>query len=275
MANILITGASSGFGYLSALDLARSGERIFATMRNPPASDLADIAGREGLPLTVHRLDVRDPGSVDGAVTEIIARAGFIDVLINNAGYAQRGPLETLSDQEIHAQFDTNVTGVLRTVRAVVPQMRARGSGRIVNVSSSSGLTAIPFEGIYSASKHAVEAISQVLRYELGPAGISVLVIEPGAFETGFVTSAPVAAGFTGDHVLRDEFDRFWAAAAQLTGGHRSDPQAVVTALRRAALDPDAPFRQVVGQDAELIVSGGQQAGLDDTSPLIRSALGL
>ncbi|MGK5558647.1 SDR family oxidoreductase [Actinomadura kijaniata] len=272
MPHIVITGCGSGFGRLAALDLARRGERVFATLRAPDRSDLAGIAEREGLPLTVHRLDVTDPASVARAMEEIGDR---VDVLVNNAGYAQRGPLETLSDAEIAAQFDTNVTGVLRMVRAVVPGMRRRGGGRIVNVSSSSGLFAAPYEGLYSASKHAVEALSQVLSFELAGAGIAVRLVEPGAFETGFVANAPVAEAFTPGHPLWEEYHLFWERAAGLTGGERNEPTPVVEAIRRAALDDDAPFRQLVGDDAKFIVESQMAAGLEDTAPLIRAALGL
>jgi NAD(P)-dependent dehydrogenase (short-subunit alcohol dehydrogenase family) len=276
MANILITGCSSGFGYLSALDLARRGERVFATMRNLVRGQaLTKIAISERLALTTHTLDVTDPMSVRRCVAEVLELGGKIDVLVNNAGYAQRGPIETLSDEEIHRQFDTNVTGIMRMVRTVVPHMRARNAGTIINLSSLSGLTGVPYEGAYSASKHAVEAISQALRFELAATSIRVLLIEPGAFETGFVNNAPVAADFNAAHPLWDEYQRFWSAAAQLTGGSRADPQAVVDAIRRAVIDPETPFRQLVGADVEFAVSLQEAAGLADLGPTIREILHL
>lgn len=276
MTNILITGCSSGFGYLAALDLARRGERVFATMRNIVRGQaLARIAESEHLPLSIHTLDVTDPASVQRGVAEVLELGGKIDVLINNAGYAQRGPIETLSDGEVQRQFDTNVTGLIRMVRAVVPHMRERNVGTIINLSSLSGLVGAPYEGAYSATKHAVEAISQALRFELAATAIRVLLIEPGAFETGFVSNAPVAAGFNAEHPLWDEYQRFWIAAAQLTGGVRADPQAVADAIRHAVVDPEAPFRQLVGADVELAVGLKQDAGLADLGPVIRDLLNL
>ncbi len=272
---VVITGCGSGFGRLSALDLARRGARVFATVRNPSrAADLALVALEEELPLSVHLLDVRMTSSVSSAIEEIVAD-GPIDVLVNNAGYALRGPLETLSDEEISTQFDTNVTGILRMVREVVPHMRSRGRGTIVNVSSLSGMVGIPFEGAYSASKHAVESISESLSFELAPAGIRVLLIEPGAYETGFVDNTIEAIGFTSDHPSWTEYHSFWDAAAGLTGGERSDPAAVVAAIRRAVLDSEAPFRQLVGDDAEFVVNQKLDARTDDFAPVIRSVLGL
>lgn len=276
MSNVLITGCSRGFGHLAALDLARRGERVFATLRTPEKDGgLAATAAAESLPLTVHRLDVTDTASVRAAVAEIHDLSGMVDVLVNNAGYALRGPLDVLSDEEIGRQLDTNVTGVLRMVREVAPLMRKQGHGRIVNISSSSGLTPIPYEGAYSASKHAVEALSQALAFELAPDGIQVRIIEPGAYETGFVDNSAVAAAFDAHHPLWDEYHRFWEAAAGFTGGTRSEPQAVVEAIRRAVQDIDAPFRQVVGEDAEAIVGLGQQLGLDDSTDTIVATLGL
>lgn len=275
MSNILITGCSSGFGRLSALDLARRGERVFATMRNPQTSDLAEVAEREGLPLSVHRLGVGDTSEVQNTVDEIAALAGGIDVLVNNAGYTLHGPLEILSDEEIHRSLDTNVVGVLRMVRVVAPIMRRQGAGRIVNISSLSGLVGAPYEGAYSAAKHAVEAISEALSFELAPAGIKVYVVAPGACETGFIANAVDAAGFGPGHPLHDEHERFWEAAAKLTGGERADPQPVIDAIRRASVEPDPPFRQLVGADVEMAFAMKQDLGLDDPGPVMRQVLEL
>lgn len=276
MTHILITGCSSGFGYLAALDLARRGNRVFATMRNPErGAQLVDVASRERLALTVHPLDVTDTASVDRAVAEIIELGGKIDVLINNAGYALRGPIECISDEEAHRQFDTNVVGVLRLIRAVIPHMRARAAGTVINMSSLSGLVGIPYEGLYSASKHAVEAMTDALRFELTGTGVRVLLIEPGAFETGFVGNTSEAANFGPEHPLWEEYQAFWIAAAEMTGGTRSDPVAVVDAIHRAISDSAAPYRQLVGADAQHAVELKRSAGLADIGPVIRETLQL
>src|SRR5258705_8522623 len=148
MANVLITGCSSGFGLLTALRSARAGDRVVATMRTPekaPAA-LTEPIAKEKLPITIGRLDVCDPTSIAAAVRE----AGEIDVLINNAGIELRSSIEDASDVDVQRQFDTNVFGSLRMMRAVLPQMRGRRRGTIVKLSSIAGIGAPPFRGRYS-----------------------------------------------------------------------------------------------------------------------------
>ena len=167
MSVVLITGCNSGFGLHASLTFARQGHDVFATVRNlDRAAPLRDAAKAEDLELNVLRLDVRDAESVEGAIAEVVERTGRVDVCVNNAGLELRGPIEECSDDEVFVQFDTNVFGLLRVVRAVLPVMRAQRSGVIVNVGSLAGLVARPFGGLYSATKHAVEAISESLHFE-------------------------------------------------------------------------------------------------------------
>ncbi|WP_167736470.1 SDR family oxidoreductase [Nocardioides sp. 1609] len=250
MTNVLITGCSSGFGRLTALALANRGDRVFATVRTEEAAHTlkADAAD---LPLSTHILDVTDAASVDTAVAEVAA-LGRIDVLVNNAGYALRGPVESLEDAELFRQFDTNVLGVVRMIRAVVPIMKAQGTGTVINMSSAVGLLGLPFEGAYSASKHAVEGLSESLRLELTDTGVVVVLIEPGAFETGFVGNTTESAAFTADHPMRPALGRFVELIEGVTEGvGRAHPQAVVDAVVGAIDDPTGPFRRLVGGDAE------------------------
>src|SRR4051812_2381399 len=210
MSSVLITGCNSGFGLHASLTFARQGHDVFATVRNlDRAKPLQDAAEAEGLELHVLRLDVRDGESVDAAVNEVVERAGRIDVCVNNAGIELRGPIEECSDDEVLVQFDTNVFGLLRVVRAVLPVMRAQHAGVIVNVGSLAGLVARPYGGLYSATKHAVEAISEALHFECAEFGVRVAVLEPGQFETELSNNAVVAACFTDDSVYRGASDRF------------------------------------------------------------------
>ncbi|MDQ2729561.1 MAG: SDR family oxidoreductase [Actinomycetota bacterium] len=277
MSTVLITGASSGFGYLTALHLARRGDRVFATMRNPAGTpELTSTANAENLPLSVHQLDVRDTASVEHAVAEITPLAGTIDVLVNNAGMSIQGPIETLADDELHDQLDTNVAGVVRMVRAVAPLMRAQNAGTIINISSMAGLIGIPFEGAYAASKHAVEAISEALRFELAPFGVQVLLVEPGAYDTAFTGNARQARGLTTDHAYRPAYDHFWQATdTALHADGRGDPADVVDAICSAIDTPDGPFRRLVGADAELVYGLKQQLPFDEFERTIRATLGL
>ena len=276
MSNILITGCSSGFGELTALALARRGDRVFATVRRPDAERaLRGRSEAEKLELSVHLLDVTDANAVERTVAEV-ADLGPVDVLVNNAGFAFRGPVESLADDEMLRQFDTNVFGVVRMVRAVVPSMRARGRGTIINLSSVTGLVGVPFEGAYAASKHAVEGLSEALRFELADAGISVMLIEPGAYETGFVPNTAEARAFTPEHPGRPAYERF--AQALQDGVHaagRANPQEVVDAILDAVDHPDGPFRRTVGHDAELVARLKREGSFEEFEAGIQSTMGI
>jgi NAD(P)-dependent dehydrogenase (short-subunit alcohol dehydrogenase family) len=170
MANVLVTGCSSGFGLLTAQKFARAGHRVFATVRDlTRAGDLEAARDAGDLPITILRLDVRDAASVRSAVGAAL-RTGPIDVLVNNAGYALAGPVEEVDEQELLAQFDTNVFGLVRVIQAVVPGMRARGTGTIVNVSSAGVYVTFPFSGVYVGSKAAIGALSEAISQRGGVA---------------------------------------------------------------------------------------------------------
>jgi NAD(P)-dependent dehydrogenase (short-subunit alcohol dehydrogenase family) len=186
--SFLVTGTSSGFGRLGALHYARLGARVFATMRNlprPEAEELIKIARDEKLDLHVLPLDVLSEEQVNAAIAEAEKRnGGPLDVLVNNAGINIGGPVEVQDMEATRLTFDTNVFGYQRTIRAVLPGMRDRRSGLIFNVSSQQGRIIMPAMGLYSASKFAVESMSEQLAYELAPHGIEVVIIEPGGFPT-------------------------------------------------------------------------------------------
>jgi NAD(P)-dependent dehydrogenase (short-subunit alcohol dehydrogenase family) len=182
---VLITGATAGIGRYLALDLARRGYRVFATGRRE--AELAKL--RAEVPsIETLRMDVTSAASVDEgrARIEALTNGHGLDVLINNAGYGVGGAIEEVTDEDLRAQFDTNVFGLMTVTRAFLPKMRARGAGRIVNVGSIAGRLTFPMFGAYHASKHAVEALSDALRCELAPFGIQVSLIEPGPIHTEF-----------------------------------------------------------------------------------------
>ena len=190
--NILVTGTNSGFGRLTSLTLARRGHTVFATMRNiagknrDAADELRRIAESEQLPLGILELDVTDDASVARAIEAALAAAGHLDVVINNAGYGLAGLNETFSPAQFLAVLDTNVVGMQRVNRAVLPSMRARKAGLVIHVSSGLGRVLIPFTGLYAASKFAVEALAETYRMELKPTGVEVSIVQPGAFPTAF-----------------------------------------------------------------------------------------
>jgi short-subunit dehydrogenase len=187
---ILITGAAAGIGRHAALYLAKKGHRVIASGRKASAlAVLAVDAAKEGLSIEVVELDVTRRKSIAAAKARVdeLTEGRGVDVLINNAGYGLAAPLAEATDADLRAQFDTNVFGLMAVTRAFLPAMLARGRGRILNVSSVGGRVTFPLMGAYHASKYAVEAMSDALRYELAPFGIDVVVIEPGPIQTGFV----------------------------------------------------------------------------------------
>jgi short-subunit dehydrogenase len=182
----LITGASSGIGQATARLLAEHGCTVFGTARKPAAATSNGV--------TMLALDVRSDDSVRACVAQVTQQVDRLDVLINNAGYSLTGAAEETSLDEAKAQFETNFFGVVRMINAVLPAMRAAGRGKIVNVSSLAGNTAIPFSGFYSASKFAVEGYSEALWHEVRPFGISVSLVEPGFVNTPIGEASPGVA---------------------------------------------------------------------------------
>jgi NAD(P)-dependent dehydrogenase (short-subunit alcohol dehydrogenase family) len=176
----LITGCSSGIGHAIAAAAVRRGHRVFATARHPES--IADL----GSTADTLSLDVTDSASIHAAAAEAVARAGRIDVLVNNAGYGQMGTVEDISMAQWRAEYDVNVFGLIETTKAVLPVLRRQQSGYIVNIGSIAGRIAYPFGGPYCSSKFAVEAISDALRLEVEPFGIRVVLIEPGPIRTRF-----------------------------------------------------------------------------------------
>jgi len=187
---VLVTGGSSGIGRALARAWARRGARVFATSRRPDAMAPFDVPGIEPL-----ALDVTDPASIDAAVARVLASAGRIDVLVNNAGYGMVVPMLLGTPDALRRQLETNVVGPAALVRAVAPGMVARGHGLIVNVGSVSGVLATPFAGAYCASKAALHAISDAMRMELAPLGVAVVMLQPGAVRSGCGDAALAGVG--------------------------------------------------------------------------------
>ena len=182
---VLITGCSSGIGWATAERLAGVGWKVYATARNVEAIAPLKNHGCELLPL-----DVTDEGSMRSAVDEVERREGAVGVLVNNAGYSQSGAVEAVPMEKVRLQFETNVFGLVRMCQLVLPGMRRQGYGRIVNLSSMGGKLTFPGGGYYHATKHAVEAVSDALRFEVEGFGVRVSIIEPGLIRTGFADTA-------------------------------------------------------------------------------------
>ncbi len=269
---ILVTGSSSGFGRLTVETLARQGHQVYASMRdingrNAEASDqIRELAERENLAINLVELDVTDDVSVDKAVSEVIERSGRVDVLVNNAGFGYMGPTETFTLDQIQQQFDTNFFGVARMNRAVLPYMRGQGSGLLLHVSSIAGRLTMPFMGIYSASKFAVESLAEAYRYELSGLGIDSVIVEPGAFPTSIFAKI----GQPADHSRLVEYGDLAKIPQQMGAGFEEmfsgdtapDPQEVADAIAKLVATPagQRPLRTLVGQDAQAATALNQVA---------------
>ncbi len=191
---VLISGCSSGIGLALAREFASRGCRVFATARNPEA--IAHLQ-KEGMEIVA--LDVTDQASIDACVADVMSKAGRIDVLVNNAGYALMGPVIDLSIDALKLQFETNVIGLAALTKACAPHMIQQRSGLIINISSVSGICATPFAGAYCATKAAVTLLSDSLRMELAPFGVSVITVQPGAIKSSLGDSATKKIGSSED----------------------------------------------------------------------------
>src|ERR687891_2553231 len=191
----IVTGSSTGgIGYETSLILARNGFLTYATMRNLNKSEnIKLLATKENLPIQIKQLDVTDDLSVTNAIQSISSEAGRIDVLVNNAGYGLNGAFEDLAMDEIKAQYETNVFGLIRTTQAVLPIMRRQESGTIVNISSGAGRFGFPGASAYISTKFAVEGLSESMSYELEPFGIKVVIVEPGVIRTNFKKNSVIS----------------------------------------------------------------------------------
>lgn len=245
MLSILVTGCSSGIGLATALDLARRGHRVFATMRNPArAPHLAEQAARESLPVSIHTMDVDSDDSVAACFAAVYREAGVIDVLVNNAGVECHGALEELSMEAIRATMETNYFGALRCIKQVVRQMRERRSGCIVNVTSVSGRLAASPLGAYAASKHALEAASEALAQELKSFGVRVAIIEPGIIDTPMAHSIENPPASVYGHA------RHLAALFQESLKTPTPPSVVAEVIRGVIESGTGKLRHPAGPDA-------------------------
>jgi len=255
MKNIIITGSSNGFGLKAAKDFADKGNKVYATMRNPNgknANAKADLESHS-TNIKVVDMDVTDEASVKEAMATILAEAGSVDVLINNAGIMYLGITEAFSVEQAKFQMETNYFGAIRVMQAVLPSMRKAGSGLIINTSSVVGRMSPPFFGTYNATKHALEGYSQALRYEVSPFGVDVVMVEPGPFGTGLLASGQAPAH---NEVLETYGELAGVPTAMgenfaqmLQSENAPDPQWVVDAYLKLAEMPfgNRPTRTVVG----------------------------
>ena len=244
---VLVTGASSGIGRACAEHLAAGAYRVFGAQRHVPAAE----SGPRGVEMVV--MDVTDDESVERGVQEVLARAGRIDAVINNAGCAYMGAVEDTSVDEAKAQLETNFFGVLRVCRAVLPAMRRQGGGHIINISSLAGVLGLPFSGLYSASKFALEGMSESLRLETRRFGVQVVLIEPGDFSTQLPAMRRTTRQAATNEAYREAFAKFQAAQAKDEAAAPT-PEPVARLVEGILRSPSPRLRYSVGMLGQRIV---------------------
>lgn len=252
---VLITGCSSGFGKLAAIKFQQEGWNVVATMRSPGKEQ--ELNRLENVMVT--KLDVTDTRSVREAVESAIERFGTIDVLVNNAGYGGHALFEQFSEENIQAMFETNVFGLMRVTREVLPIMRKQKSGTIINITSVVGFVGVPASSIYSSTKFAVEGLSESMALEYKPLNIKVKTIAPGAFGTNFIAACDNEDINRGDEQVKEHIQKLMAHIGQVIeqmrqqGGEDSNPQEVADKIYECAIR-ETPFHNVVGADAEMFL---------------------
>ncbi len=262
---VLVTGCSTGIGRAAAVELSRRGHRVVATARRPETLAELDVADR--LALDVDR---------DDSVAAALAVAGELDAVVNNAGFGIGGPVEKVPLAEVRRMFETNFFGAVRIMQAVLPVMRERRSGTIVNVTSVSGVVAGPLAGFYSATKFALEAVTEAARIELGHYDVRVLSVQPGYIETAFGDNS---TNYGEDESPYDELAKLWTEAeatiAGTAGGEPQQADLVARVIADAIESGESKRHWPAGADAEMIVGTRESMPYDQFEAAMRAMLGL
>src|SRR5215467_5678835 len=248
----VVTGSSTGIGYETSLILARNGFLTYATMRNLNKSEsIESIAAKENLPINIIQLDVSDDTSVKNAVQTISSEAGRIDILVNNAGYGLSGAFEDLAMDEMKAQYETNLFGLIRTTQAVLPIMRRQKSGIIINISSGAGRFGFPGSSAYVSTKFAVEGLSESMSYELEQFGIKVVLVEPGVIKTNFTDGMVIARKSQDPKSSYSQIIQKMVTGLEELMKNGSPPDLVAKVVLDAAKNENPSLRYLAGNDVE------------------------
>jgi NAD(P)-dependent dehydrogenase (short-subunit alcohol dehydrogenase family) len=278
--SVLITGATDGLGKAAALLLAERGYRLFAAGRSAEKRAQLDALAREKkLPLETLEMDVCDDASVNAGVLSVLNKAGAIDVLINNAGLVYAGAVEELRLEDWRKQFETNFFGVLRVTQAILPHMRERQKGRILMMSSVSGIVTPPTQGAYSASKHAIEAVANAMRSELYPFGIETILIEPGYIVTNIQQTAMELAQPYQEEIRNGPYAKiyatYWSSAKSTRAQSKTTPEDCARIMLEAIEAPRPKARYGVTPLATLVKWGKRLLSDRAADRLIRRRYGI
>ena len=270
----VVTGSSTGIGYETSLILARNGFLTYATMRNLNKSEnIKSVATKEILPIQIKQLDVTEEDSVTNAIQAISSEAGRIDVLVNNAGYGLNGAFEDLAMDEIKAQYETNVFGLIRTTQAVIPIMRRQKSGTIVNISSGAGRFGFPSGSAYVSTKFAVEGLSESMSYELEPFGIRVVIVEPGVIRTNFGDGLVVAKRSQDPNSPYSQMMQKTANGFEEMMKNSSSPDLVAKVVLNTIGDENPSLRHLAGDDVEKWLGGKRKIADEEMHKMMRQNL--
>jgi len=244
---VLVTGATSGFGRACARYLCQKGFHVYGTSRKVDYGQPPVEIQPGGASYNIIPMDVRETSSVTAGIAHILENEGSIDIVVNNAGIAVAGPMEEISMGEFKNQFETNLFGAFRVCQAVLPQMRSQGAGYIINISSIGGLMGLPFQGAYSASKFALEGMTEALRIEVKPLGNHVVLVEPGDFKTDITKNRIMANGYGPNSPYAD---RLKTALSLMENEERngSDPRQLAGLVEKIIHNPNPKVRYTIGK---------------------------
>jgi NAD(P)-dependent dehydrogenase (short-subunit alcohol dehydrogenase family) len=273
----VVTGSSTGIGYETSLILARNGFHTYATMRNVKKSEnIKSIASKEkNLPIYVKQLDVTDDASINNTIQAISAEVGRIDVLVNNAGYVLSGAFEDLAiEEEVKAQYETNLYGLIRTTQAVLPIMRRQKSGIIVNISSAAGRFGLPGSSAYVSTKFAVEGLTESMSYELEPFGIKVILIEPGVIKTNFANNIVIAKKSQNPNSPYSQMmQKMSTTMEQMLDNASSSPDLVAKVVLKAVTSEKPSLRYLAGKDVETWIQAKKNMSDDEFYKMMKQNL--
>jgi NAD(P)-dependent dehydrogenase (short-subunit alcohol dehydrogenase family) len=274
----VVTGSSSGIGFETSLTLARNGFYTYATMRNIRKSvSIKQMANKEALPLEVIQLDVNDDLSVKNAIEEIISDKERIDILVNNAGYGLIGSIEDISFEELKAQFETNLFGVIRVTKQVLPIMRRqKKGGRIINVSSIGGIVGYPFSSAYCSTKFALEGLSESMSYEVEQFGIKVMLIEPAFVISDFHKNAKIvikSGKAANSSPYTRTMNKMFEAYKEVIEEYKISAEEVAKVILNAAISANPDQRYLVGKYSETMMGAKRTMSDAQSHNMMKSQL--
>jgi NAD(P)-dependent dehydrogenase (short-subunit alcohol dehydrogenase family) len=270
----IVTGSSGGIGLATSLALARNGYLTYATMRNLAKRDsIQSVADKQHLPIRIVQLDVTDENSIKKAVQSILSEAGRIDLLVNNAGYALTGAFEEIGIDEIEAQYETNVFGVIRVTQAVLPIMRKQGSGRIINISSGAGRIGYPGGSAYVSSKFALEGLSESMAYEIEQFGIKTVLVEPGFVRTNFGENIVIAKKTQDPNSPYSQMMQMMSSIRGKMLENASDADFVAGVVVEAATAKEPNLRYLAGKDVQQMVAAKKSMSDEEFQKMMKQGV--